>query len=108
MTTEEGVQEIGRLYKESPSVQFAYVRQHQKKALPKLSDVELEEQALPESQFVDNSKFNMPDHTLDALPNYVKFGVMQHKQLLKKPEELASPRVLVLTHSAIRAADLAR
>lgn len=95
------------IWKENAAIQAAYVKDRQMIALPDLSTVELEEQYLPEEIFVNNEKFNQ-EHTLEALPNYIKFGVAGHKKLLKKPEALASPVALVVTHSAIRAVDLVR
>ncbi|KAG1473519.1 hypothetical protein G6F56_000909 [Rhizopus delemar] len=95
------------IWKENTKIQAAYLIDRQKIALPKLSEVELEEQQLPEFAIVNNEKFKQ-EHILDALPNYVKFGVAGHKKLLKKPTVSASPVALVVTHSAIRAVDLAR
>ncbi|CAO3592589.1 unnamed protein product [Absidia cylindrospora] len=56
---------------------------------------------------VDNSKFKQ-DHTMEELPSYIKFAVMRHKKLTKKPVGFGSPLIIVATHSAIRAADLSR
>lgn len=95
------------IWEESKDIQAAYLADRQAIALPKLSTVELEEQALPESAIVDNKNFKQ-EHILDALPNYVKYGVAGHKKLLKKPTTLASPVALVVTHSAVRAVDLGR
>ncbi|GAA5794883.1 U3-containing 90S pre-ribosomal complex subunit-domain containing protein [Helicostylum pulchrum] len=95
------------IWGEEPSVQAEYVADRQKISLPKLSSVELEEQNLPESGFVDNKNFKQ-EHVLEALPNFVKFGVAGHKKLAKKPTVLASPVALIITHSAIRAVDLGR
>ncbi|KAG0172133.1 cms1 ribosomal small subunit [Apophysomyces sp. BC1034] len=95
------------IWTESVATQYAYVADRQKKALPKLSTVEHEEQALVEEAFVNNEKFTS-EHVLDALPNYIKFGVAAHKKLAKAPTELASPVALVITHSAVRAVDLVR
>lgn len=100
--------DLFHVFKADVATQYAYVQDRQRKALPDLSSVELEEQTLPESQFVDNAKFKHPEHPLESLPDYVKYGVMKHKQLATKPEVLASPTVLVLTHAAMRAADLCR
>lgn len=95
------------IWQENVAVQAEYLQDRQKLALPKLSAVELEEQTLPESQLVNNENFKQ-EHTLEALPNYVKFGVAGHKKLAKKPTVLASPVALIVTHSAIRAVDLCR
>lgn len=95
------------IWNESSSVQAEYLAERQKIALPKLSAVELEEQSLPESALVNNEKFKQ-EHVLDALPNFIKFGVKGHKQLTKKPITLASPVALIVTHSAVRAVDLGR
>lgn len=95
------------IWGEDPSVQAEYVADRQKISLPKLSSVELEEQNLPESGFVDNKNFKQ-EHVLEALPNFIKFGVAGHKKLAKKPTVLASPVALIITHSAIRAVDLGR
>ncbi|KAI9279621.1 U3-containing 90S pre-ribosomal complex subunit-domain containing protein [Sporodiniella umbellata] len=95
------------IWKESVQTQAEYFNDRQKIALPNLSDVELEEQTLPESAIVNNEKFKQ-EHILDALPNYIKFGVAGHKKLSKKPMVSASPVALVVTHSAIRAVDLVR
>ncbi|CAO3624669.1 unnamed protein product [Mucor fragilis] len=95
------------IWQENVAVQTEYLQDRQKLALPKLSAVELEEQALPESHLVNNENFKQ-EHTLEALPNYVKFGVAGHKKLAKKPTVLASPVALIVTHSAIRAVDLCR
>ncbi|KAI8640187.1 U3-containing 90S pre-ribosomal complex subunit-domain containing protein [Parasitella parasitica] len=95
------------IWQENPTVQAEYLQDRQKLALPKLSGVELEDQVLPESHLVNNENFKQ-EHTLEALPNYVKFGVAGHKKLAKKPTVLASPVALIVTHSAIRAVDLCR
>lgn len=95
------------IWQEDATVQAEYLEDRQKLALPKLSAVELEEQTLPESQLVNNGNFKQ-EHTLEALPNYIKFGVAGHKKLAKKPTVLASPAALIVTHSAIRAVDLCR
>ncbi|CEP08384.1 hypothetical protein [Parasitella parasitica] len=95
------------IWQENTTVQAEYLQDRQKLALPKLSAVELGEQVLPESHLVNNENFKQ-EHTLDALPNYVKFGVAGHKKLAKKPAVLASPVALIVTHSAIRAVDLCR
>ncbi|KAI9308528.1 U3-containing 90S pre-ribosomal complex subunit-domain containing protein [Cunninghamella echinulata] len=94
-----------KIWTESPTIQAEYLLDRMKKALPTLTDLEIVP-VLPES-LVDNSKFKQ-EHTIDNLSNYVKFGVLRHKQLAKKPTTLASPRVLVITHAALRAADLGR
>ncbi|KAI8147767.1 U3-containing 90S pre-ribosomal complex subunit-domain containing protein, partial [Fennellomyces sp. T-0311] len=99
---------LDHVFKADRSTQFSYVQDRQRSALPKLSAVELEEQELPEEQFVDNMQFKQPEHTLDTLPNYIKFGMLHHKKLDKKPQDPASPEVLVITHAAMRAADLSR
>ncbi|KAI9487243.1 MAG: U3-containing 90S pre-ribosomal complex subunit-domain containing protein [Benjaminiella poitrasii] len=93
--------------KENVQVQAEYLEDRQKIALPNLSAVELEEQALPISNLVDNEKFK-EEHVLDSLSKYIKFGVAGHKKLGKKPSQLASPVVLVITHSAIRSVNLVR
>lgn len=95
------------IWEEAPSVQVEYLADRQKIALPKLSAMELEEQILPESGLVNNANFKQ-EHVLDALPNFVKFGVAGHKKLAKKPAVLASPVALIITHSAVRAVDLGR
>lgn len=95
------------IWDETPEIQAAYLQDRQKIALPKLSAVELEEQSLPESGLVNNENFKQ-EHVLDALPNFVKFGVAGHKKLAKKPTVLASPVTLIVTHSAVRAVDLGR
>lgn len=95
------------IWEENSSTQAAYLVDRQKLALPKLSAVELEEQELPETSLVNNANFKQ-EHVLDALPNYVKFGVAGHKKLAKKPTVLASPVALIVTHSAVRAVDLVR
>ena len=95
------------IWQENATVQAEYLEDRQKLALPKLSAVELEEQTLPESQLVNNENFKQ-EHTLESLPNYIKFGVAGHKKLAKKPTVLASPVALIVTHSAIRAVDLCR
>ncbi|ORE07893.1 hypothetical protein BCV72DRAFT_289805 [Rhizopus microsporus var. microsporus] len=95
------------IWKENTTVQAEYLADRQKIALPDLSSVELEEQQLPESALVKNEKFTQ-EHVLDALSNYIKFGVAGHKKLQKKPTSLASPVVLVITHSAIRSVELVR
>lgn len=95
------------IWDETPEIQAAYLQDRQKIALPKLSAVELEEQYLPESGLVNNENFKQ-EHVLDALPNFVKFGVAGHKKLAKKPTVLASPVTLIVTHSAVRAVDLGR
>lgn len=100
--------DIVHIFKADPATQCAYVHDRQRTALSKLSTIELDEQTLPESQFVNNDNFKQTEHTLDTLPNYVKFGVMRHSKLIKAPEAKATPMVLVLTHAAVRAADLAR
>ncbi|KAI7902010.1 U3-containing 90S pre-ribosomal complex subunit-domain containing protein [Cokeromyces recurvatus] len=92
---------------EDIQVQANYLADRQKIALPQLSTVELEEQVLPVSNLVDNEKFK-EEHVLESLPKYVKFGVAGHKKLSKKPTQLASPVVLIITHSAIRAVNLVR
>ncbi|KAI9310891.1 U3-containing 90S pre-ribosomal complex subunit-domain containing protein [Dichotomocladium elegans] len=99
--------DIVHIYKSDPATQCAYVHDRQKQALSKLSDIELDEQSLPESQFVDNSKFKQEEHTLDTLPNYIKFAAMRSSKLDKAPADLASPMVIVVAASAIRAANLA-
>lgn len=100
--------DVVHIFKSDPATQCAYVHDRQRLALPKLSTIELDEQMLPEAQFVNNDNFKQSEHTLDTLPNYVKFGVMRHSKLIKAPEAKATPMVLVLTHAAVRAADLAR
>ncbi|CDH50212.1 hypothetical protein RO3G_03958 [Lichtheimia corymbifera JMRC:FSU:9682] len=100
--------DIVHIFKSDPATQCAYVHDRQRLALSKLSNIELDEQMLPEAQFVNNDNFKQSEHTLDTLPNYVKFGVMRHSKLIKAPEAKATPMVLVLTHAAVRAADLAR
>ncbi|KAI8376043.1 U3-containing 90S pre-ribosomal complex subunit-domain containing protein [Radiomyces spectabilis] len=96
------------IWTEPVSTQYQYVLDRQKKALPDLSAVELEgDQALVESAFVDNEKFTQ-EHVLEALPNYIKFGVARHKRLTKAPTVKASPTALVITHAAVRAVDLVR
>ena len=95
------------IWNESKDIQALYLEDRQKIALPKLSTVELEEQHLPESAIVDNDNFKQ-EHVLDALPNYIKYGVAGHKKLAKKPTTLASPVALIVTHSAVRAVDLGR
>ncbi|KAF7729860.1 cms1 ribosomal small subunit [Apophysomyces ossiformis] len=95
------------IWTESVETQYGYVADRQKKALPKLSAVEYEEQALVKEAFVNNEKFTS-EHVLEALPNYIKFGVATHKKLAKAPTELARPVALVITHSAVRAVDLVR
>lgn len=95
------------IWQESKDIQAKYLADRQAIALPKLSAVELEEQALPESAIVDNENFKQ-EHILDALPNFIKYGVAGHKKLLKKPTTLASPVALIVTHSAVRAVDLGR
>ncbi|KAI9496055.1 U3-containing 90S pre-ribosomal complex subunit-domain containing protein [Zychaea mexicana] len=99
---------LDHVYKADRETQFQYVQDRQRSALPNLTQVELEEQILPEDQFVNNAQFKQPEHTLDTLPNYIKFGMLHHKKLDKKPQDPAAPTVLVLTHAAMRAADLAR
>ncbi|CAO3630677.1 unnamed protein product [Cunninghamella echinulata] len=94
-----------KIWTESPAIQAEYLLDCMKKALPTLTNLEIVP-ILPES-LVDNSKFKQ-EHTIEHLSNYVKFGVLRHKQLAKKPTTLASPRVLVITHAALRAADLGR
>ncbi|KAL0085673.1 U3-containing 90S pre-ribosomal complex subunit-domain containing protein [Phycomyces blakesleeanus] len=95
------------VHSEPIDVQHKYMVDRHQRAMPDLTAVELEEKELPEKSFVDNQKFKH-EHTLEALPNYIKFGVAGHKKLSKKPTELASPVALVLTHSAVRAVDLVR
>lgn len=95
------------IWDEPPTIQAAYLEDRQKIALPKLSAVELEEQQLPASALVNNENFKQ-EHILEALPNFIKFGVAGHKKLGKKPTVLASPVALIITHSAIRAVDLGR
>lgn len=95
------------IWEETPIVQAEYLDDRQKLALPKLSTVELEEQNLPESGLVNNENFKQ-EHVLEALPNFIKFGVAGHKKLAKKPTVLASPVTLIITHSAVRAVDLGR
>jgi protein CMS1 len=95
------------IWEEDISTQAAYLVDRQKLALPNLSTVELEEQELPEASLVNNANFKQ-EHVLDALTNYVKFGVAGHKKLAKKPTVLASPVALIVTHSAVRAVDLVR
>ncbi|KAI8061532.1 U3-containing 90S pre-ribosomal complex subunit-domain containing protein [Gilbertella persicaria] len=95
------------IWQENTTVQAEYLADRQKLALPNLSSVELEEQQLLESNLVNNENFKQ-EHVLDALPNYVKYGVAGHKKLNKKPTVHASPVALIVTHSAIRAVDLAR
>lgn len=95
------------IWQETPRVQAEYILDRQKLALPHLTAVELEEQTIPESQIVKNGNFKQ-EHTLEALPNYIKYGVAGHKKLAKKPTVKASPVALVITHSAIRAVDLVR
>ena len=100
-------QSLNHVYQTDRETQFKYVQHRQQSALPNLSQVELEEQLLPEDQFVNNEQFKQPEHTLDTLPNYIKFGMLHHKKLDKKPET-QKPAVIVLTHAAMRAADLSR
>jgi protein CMS1 len=95
------------IWQESKSTQAEYLADRQKIALPKLSAVELEEQNLPEPGIVDNENFKQ-EHVLEALPNFIKYGVAGHKKLMKKPTTLASPVALIVTHSAVRAVDLGR
>ncbi|KAI7868292.1 U3-containing 90S pre-ribosomal complex subunit-domain containing protein [Spinellus fusiger] len=95
------------VHTEPISVQYTYMADRHQKAMSKLTSVELEEKCLVEKAFVNNELFKY-EHTLDELPKYIKFGVAGHKKLSKKPRELASPVVLVLTHSAVRAVDLVR
>lgn len=95
------------IWQEEKHIQAEYLADRQKIALPKLSAVELEEQNLPESAIVDNENFKQ-EHVLEALPNFIKYGVAGHKKLMKKPTTLASPVALIVTHSAVRAVDLGR
>jgi protein CMS1 len=95
------------IWQEETSVQAAYLEDRVKIALPNLSSVELDEQSLPESAIVNNQNFKQ-EHTLESLPNYIKFGVARHKALSKPPTEHAKPIALIVTHSAIRAVDLVR
>ncbi|KAI9251365.1 U3-containing 90S pre-ribosomal complex subunit-domain containing protein [Phascolomyces articulosus] len=106
--TNDPFRSLDHVFKADRETQFKYVQDRQQSALPNLSQVELEEQLLPEEQFVNNQQFKQPEHTLDTLPNYIKFGMLHHKKLDKKPQDPAQPTVLVLTHAAMRAADLAR
>ncbi|KAI8097071.1 U3-containing 90S pre-ribosomal complex subunit-domain containing protein, partial [Halteromyces radiatus] len=94
-----------KIWTESPSVQAEYVMDRLKQALPSLTPLETME-ITPEA-IVDNTKFKQ-EHTMDALPNYVKFAVMRHKNLNKKPTGLGSPMAIIVTHAAMRAADLSR
>ncbi|OBZ90394.1 Protein CMSS1 [Choanephora cucurbitarum] len=95
------------VWQENTDVQAEYLADRQRLAMPNLSSVELEEQQLPKTNLVNNQLFKQ-EHVLDALPNYVKFGVVGHKKLAKKPNVLASPVALIITHSAIRSVDLVR
>ncbi|KAI8059244.1 U3-containing 90S pre-ribosomal complex subunit-domain containing protein [Gongronella butleri] len=94
-----------KIWEAEPDVQAAYVADRLAQALPKLTA--LETHAVPASALVNNTKFTQ-EHTMDALPSYVKFGVLRHKKLDKAPTENGAPTAIVLTHSAIRATDLCR
>ncbi|KAI8973623.1 U3-containing 90S pre-ribosomal complex subunit-domain containing protein [Mycotypha africana] len=99
--------DIINIWTENTTVQAEYLADRQKIALPNLSSVELDEQSIPVDHLVNNENFKQ-EHVLDALSNYIKFGVAGHKKLGKKPTVKASPVALVITHSAVRAVDLVR
>jgi protein CMS1 len=94
-----------KIWTESPTVQAEYLGDRLKQALPALTSLEVT--PMTSAALVDNAKFKQ-EHTMDALPNYIKFAVMRHKKLTKKPVGFGAPLVIVATHSAIRAADLSR
>ncbi|KAI8977932.1 U3-containing 90S pre-ribosomal complex subunit-domain containing protein [Pilobolus umbonatus] len=95
------------IWEENQTIQAEYIIDRLKLALPDLTQVEVDERRVPETSIVNNSKFQH-EHTLSCLSKYIKFGVAGHRKLAKKPTVLASPLVLVVTHSAVRAVELAR
>ncbi|RUO96218.1 U3-containing 90S pre-ribosomal complex subunit-domain containing protein [Jimgerdemannia flammicorona] len=91
--------------------QCEYIWEVQKKAIPSLSTMELEERRVPEDAFLDTKPFASP-HTINNFASFIKFGVTSYKKkLVVKPSDdiqRGAPVVLILTSSAIRAVDVIR
>ncbi|GAA5990173.1 hypothetical protein JCM11641_004244 [Rhodosporidiobolus odoratus] len=83
------------------------IAEKQRKAMPDLSGLEMDEQRISQSMILDTSSVplekrkNLDEFLREALPTATQ-------TLLKLPKARGSPRILVLSSAALRVADLCR